>query len=286
MGWLTLCVSPQASIQSDPFTLTQVTNFSLWFIRNNTCTCCLEERPALYPRNLSAIKNEPEKSTALIRKQWLVLTVCFPRALPVSGSVCASCRTCASGTLPVKSSSARRAARQAEPAHWPDLSALDSLPAGRRVVHSVDGTNGPGLNPPLVLAAFSVARHRLVHLRTGTQPQKHRNMHLRTNLNILSHTHAKCTHDSNKPTSIRIIYRAVKKLWFNYYQKDKSWAITTGTGTLVYSQFYCDNTMTFLWEPCWEFLHYVFLIIHSVCFILRCSFMNTMKLHAIKRVKS
>lgn len=57
--------------------------------------------------------------------------------------------------------------------HSPDLAALDALAAGWQVVHRVDGADGPGVAPPLVLAAFAVAPHGLVHLRTRKHADTH-----------------------------------------------------------------------------------------------------------------
>lgn len=58
--------------------------------------------------------------------------------------------------------------------HSPDLAALDALAAGWQVVHRVDGADGPGVAPPLVLAAFAVAPHGLVHLRTRKHTDTHK----------------------------------------------------------------------------------------------------------------
>lgn len=58
--------------------------------------------------------------------------------------------------------------------HSPDLAALDALAAGWQVVHRVDGADGPGVAPPLELAAFAVAPHGLVHLRTRKHTDTHK----------------------------------------------------------------------------------------------------------------
>lgn len=111
-------------------------------------------------------------------KQQCVLTVCLTLALPVLGLL--TVPSTAASSPPDVSWSARLAVCQDWATHWPDLAALNSLPTGWQIVHSVDSANGPGLDPPLILAAFTVAPYSLVHLwpcmfkhtQTGTHTKK------------------------------------------------------------------------------------------------------------------
>lgn len=127
-----------------------------------------------------AILSTSEKKKITIHYKSVVCVDCLfsPCVASVRTSVNASysCQSAPPGVC----CSVRLAVCQDWPTHWPDLAALDSLPAGWQVIHSVDSTNGPGLDPPLVLAAFTVAPHRLVHLWPCMCKHTHKQAHTYT----------------------------------------------------------------------------------------------------------